>query len=564
MSWTTEALTPFGLCVRCDAGTSVDSFTAEQLHGWVTEHGVVVIRGAEPTAKRDLPAVARRLGPLLPWSFGSINELKVDPAKRNYLFTEREVPLHWDGAFVGVIPRYLFFQCVMAPPEGTGGETLFADTRRVLEAADDETLAAWRRQVVRYQTDKIVHYGGEFTSPVIAPHPMTGVDTIRYAEPVVDLNPVRAEPLGDADADAFHEDMHKRLFDPDAMYAHVWEDGDYVIADNHTLLHGRNAFTEPAARYLQRINVLDPGRDDWQWLWDSLRIRRPEFMVAEIPILLIATLLAAPTLAVFGTGTWWLAVVVFFLMFHFGDIINCLADRDLDAVYKTKQSEAVYGLGVANVRMQLAVTTALALGLSVFLGRWWLTLLVALGLAWGSQYSVGPLHLKSRGLWQVVTLIGIIFVGPMLFIGGVAGGFPGFDLLIVAVLYGVMQQGTILVNTAEDYREDLEAGLHTSAIELGPRRTVALAWTMVAVGGSGLLAWFGSGADTTGTTYALGLFTGAWIWVLLDVGTLWWALRGQSDETVDAMLKSWALRMPLWITTLAWSVLFTTWMGHPW
>ena len=45
MSVALEPLAPFGLLVRCD-GEDIDSFDAEQLHGWVAEHGVVVVRGA--------------------------------------------------------------------------------------------------------------------------------------------------------------------------------------------------------------------------------------------------------------------------------------------------------------------------------------------------------------------------------------------------------------------------------------------------------------------------------------------------------------------------------------
>jgi len=562
-----EPQSPFGLLVQCD-GEDIDSFDAEQLHSWVAEHGVVVLRGATTPAKRHLPRLARKLGPLLPWPFGAINELKVDTSRKNYLFTTAAVPLHWDGAFVGTIPRYLWFRCVQAPPSDTGGQTLFVDGQRVLQRAGPEQIDAWRRQVVRYHTDHVVHYGGSFEQAMVAPHPLDGTDTLRFAEPVDDLNPVQARPLGVDDEDAFHDDLRATLYDPDVLYAHTWADGDVVIADNHRLLHGRAAFTEPGSRHIQRINVLDPTRAPWQWLWDSLRIRRPEFMVAEVPILLIATLLVADDTAVFATGVWWVAALTFFLMFHFGDIVNCLADRDLDAVYKTRQSEAVYGLGVDNVRAQLVATgvlaMALASGLAWQLERPWLVGLVAVGLLWGAQYSLGPLHLKSRGLWQVVTLVGIIFVGPMLFISGVVGGWPSPEVWAFALLYGTMQEGTILVNTAEDYREDLESGLTTSAIALGPRNTVALSWAMVALGGSGIQLGLWQHAHTLGTAYGLGLLTASWLAVLLDIGLLWWFLDEQSDDATDALLKRWALRMPLWITALAWSTLVAVWMGTPW
>ena len=35
--------------------------------------------------------------------------MKVDQQAQNYLYTNRSVPFHWDGAFAGRVPRYIFF-----------------------------------------------------------------------------------------------------------------------------------------------------------------------------------------------------------------------------------------------------------------------------------------------------------------------------------------------------------------------------------------------------------------------------------------------------------------------
>lgn len=173
------------------------------------------------------------------------------------------------------------------------------------------------------------------------------------------------------------------------------------------------------------MNVLGPERTWVDGVKDAIRIRRPEFMVAEIPILLIVALLVARPGAL-ATGTFVETIVLFFLLFHFGDMINCLADRDLDAVYKTRLSEAVKGLGVRNVKWQLALTVAAAVGLAAHLarvtGKVDVLGLVIAGLALGSQYSVGPLRLKGRGLWQVGALWAVIFVGPMLLVAGAVSG----------------------------------------------------------------------------------------------------------------------------------------------
>src|SRR5688572_30528012 len=115
-----------------------------------------------------------------------------------------------------------------------------------------------------------------------------------------------------------------------------------------------------------------------------LRIRRVEFRIAEIPILAIPVLLLIGDTAILQTFAFWEGVFIFFLLFAFGDMINCLADRDLDAIYKPHLSAAVYGLGVGFVTFQIVATAAIAFILSVHLAwrlnRWLLVPLVAIGL----------------------------------------------------------------------------------------------------------------------------------------------------------------------------------------
>jgi len=54
----------------------------------------------------------------------------------------------------------------------------------------------------------------------------------------------------------FLRDLRKRLYDPAACLAHTWKPGDVVMTDNHALLHGRRAYTDPGRRHLRRVNIL--------------------------------------------------------------------------------------------------------------------------------------------------------------------------------------------------------------------------------------------------------------------------------------------------------------------
>lgn len=260
MNPTLAPLTPYGLEVRAAAAPSADlrDLAPESVHQWLRLHRVALFRGFRALDEPAFIACAERLGELLRWEFGYVNHLRVDPHAKNYLFTTSEVPLHWDGAFAARVPRYIFFQCRAAPAAGGGGETLFAETTRVLASATPEERSRWAGVEVTYSTEKVVHYGGSVRVPLLGRHPVTHEEVLRFAEPVVDLNPVRLDIHGlpPAEHAEFLASMRRRLYAPEVCLAVPWSAGDFLLADNHALLHGRRAFAEGGARDIERINVL--------------------------------------------------------------------------------------------------------------------------------------------------------------------------------------------------------------------------------------------------------------------------------------------------------------------
>jgi 4-hydroxybenzoate polyprenyltransferase len=300
-----------------------------------------------------------------------------------------------------------------------------------------------------------------------------------------------------------------------------------------------------------------------RFLLYMLRIRRVEFRVAEIPILAIPVLLLIEDAAPLKTFAFWEGVFIFFLLFAFGDMVNCLADRDLDAVYKPHLSEAVYGLGVRFVTFQVLATAALALALSAhlswLLGRWLLCALVAVGLALGAAYSVPPVRLKGRGFAQLVCLWLIIFVGPMLFVALLVDAYPPPVLLVLAAAYGTLQMGVILINTAEDYPEDLAAGIRTTVVATGLRAGVTLALWLTAAGSVGLLATLAVlfRRRQAGLPWAAALLPAACACVYVS-GSIWGLRRAVAGGDVAEQIrtvKRVAKRVPLWVTVVAWSTL---------
>lgn len=555
----TRALAPFGLEVVLRSGATLGDVDVETLHAWVAEHRLVVFKSAKRTTKLELVRHARRLGPLQAWPFGAVHEVEPKASPKNYLYTRRAVPLHWDGAFAGQAPRYLVFQCLSAPDRALGGETIFVDTTRVWERADEPLRDRLRQLRFTYETERVAHYGGRFTASVVSVHPHTHATVLRFAEPVVDVNPVHVRLDGEgavASAAAIRE-VCAALSLPEAAFLHAWEEGDVLVADNHALLHGRRPFEGGSERHLWRVNVLDPPDEPsaLEVARDMLRIRRPEFMVAEIPIFAIAALRARTDV---GASRLAELVVLFFALFHFGDMANCLADRELDAVYKTRLAESVMRLGPDRVARHLVVTALVALGVAAHFAWAIRSLdplaLTAVGLVLGHQYSFGPVRFKSRGLLQVVALWAVIFVGPMLLVSRVlTRELP--DLALFAA-YGAMQQGTIAVNTAEDLPEDEDASIRTSAVALGLRGILALALVLVGGGGATVLAILGREILARGDGWPCVPFVAGWAWVLFELASL--ARKVRASATRDAALdhvRKYARRMPVWITVTAWGTL---------
>ena len=185
-------------------------------------------------------------------------ELKESPDPKNYLFSRERVPFHWDGAFHKV-PSYLAFYCVEAPVKDAGGQTLFANTEMIWEGATPQEKTFWTQIELTYETQKLAHYGGKVKGPLVQRHPATGKPILRFAEAVeTALNPVslKIDGIPDLTHVAFVAKMQRKIYSPAYVYQHEWKPCDVLIADNHSLVHGRRAFEKDCPRHLRRIQLI--------------------------------------------------------------------------------------------------------------------------------------------------------------------------------------------------------------------------------------------------------------------------------------------------------------------
>jgi alpha-ketoglutarate-dependent taurine dioxygenase/1,4-dihydroxy-2-naphthoate octaprenyltransferase len=567
-TYSLEPQLPFGLLVRANLpGQTIENFSAAQLEEWVREHRILIFRGFELFSKPAFALYAQQLGEPLQWPFGAINELRVKIDAKNYLYTPSAVPLHWDGAFVGKIPYLIFFQCLKAPrPEDRGGTT-FADTIRTLARATPEQRQRWELATLRYRTEKIVHYGGTLTQRLVQAHPVTGEATLRFAEPVHDLNPVTVEALNakpEEEATLIAE-LQAALYAPEVFYIHTWADGDIVLADNHALLHGRDAFLNPNERHIQRINLLarPAQRGLREFLKNSKTLRRTEFLLAEVPIFLIPVLLSAEDLSFLRTPELYVGLAGIYLLFNFGDMVNAYADRRVDAVYKSHLSNAIFELGDQGVRWQMRASVAGTVLISVWLtrhtGRWQFVPLTLIGWALGFQYSWRPLHFKSRGLWQLPALWAVLFFGPMAYTSSLVTHFPRRPMLTLAAAYGLLQMAVLMLNNAEDYTEDQAADLRTMVVAMGLHRSLRIAQTMVAGAGIvtlGSLFYLYRSAKLPAAAY-LGLLplAGALVHVSRGYAGINQKIADKNEPAAATIIKENGMLVPKWLNATAYTCL---------
>lgn len=255
---------PFGLCIEPEqAGDDIRNLSVDRLRELVWNQRLIVLRGFKTfTGAEDFANYCERWGQISVWPFGKVLELVEQNNPEDHIFDNNYVPLHWDGMYRPQVPEFQVFHCVKAPLAGQGGRTSFSNTVLALENASEPAKELWKKVTGSYQR-KMEFYDSQMVSPVVDEHALRGFPVIRYNEPPAAgfgnfLNPPTLEFTGvSADEIAeFHRTLREALYAPQNFYAHEWQEGDIVVADNFSLLHGREGFVTKAPRHLRRVHVL--------------------------------------------------------------------------------------------------------------------------------------------------------------------------------------------------------------------------------------------------------------------------------------------------------------------
>jgi len=232
---------------------------AISLRDEVDQYKLIVIQGIEKLSKEEFSQFSKIVSrkdslsdSFLSWDFGHVMELKENEQSENYLFSKERVPFHWDGAFHEV-PNILVFNSLVTMKSG---KTIFFNTESVLSEMSSNEISKLENISILYETEKIAHYGGALNQRVIDKHPISGKRVIRLGEEVKSLkNPVTRRIEG-LDSNEAIKKLEKLFYKQRHHYAHEWNEGDIVLADNFSLLHGREEFTNSnVKRHLRRIQI---------------------------------------------------------------------------------------------------------------------------------------------------------------------------------------------------------------------------------------------------------------------------------------------------------------------
>jgi alpha-ketoglutarate-dependent taurine dioxygenase len=278
MNYKVTHLKPFGVVLEpTRTNIKVNELEIEPLRHLFWQNQLVVLRGFDTFQNaEEFSNYCERWGEVSLWPFGKVLELIEQDSPEDHIFDHRYVPLHWDGMYRPQVPEYQIFHCVKAPLQGQGGKTTFSNTILALKSSSAEVTELWDKVTGTYQR-KMEFYNSKTVSPIITKHPQRDFSVIRYNEPpsqakgdLVNPPDLKFTGVSEEELDGVHELLEQALYSAESFYAHEWQTGDLVIADNFSLLHGREGFVSKSPRHIQRVHVLsnppfdNPGLESYE------------------------------------------------------------------------------------------------------------------------------------------------------------------------------------------------------------------------------------------------------------------------------------------------------------
>ena len=225
-------------------------------------HGLLVFREQHLTAEAQLRLAA---------VFGQVECDNETATGFNYVSNVAEdgvnpagpLGFHTDHSMYPNLLYGIMLYGIQVPPEGAGGETLFASAK-LAYAALPESL----KQRIEGLTSRhgypdlsksqafpgILADGPHAERPLALLHPYTADKILFLSRRHVDC----ILELPRSESDALIETLSAYLGRPEHVYRHVWRPGDVVVWDNIALQHARTDFDPRWPRHLRRMQIGNP------------------------------------------------------------------------------------------------------------------------------------------------------------------------------------------------------------------------------------------------------------------------------------------------------------------
>ena len=213
-----------------------------------------------------------------------------------------------------------------------------------------------------------------------------------------------------------------------------------------------------------------------------LHVCRIEYLPAEILGVIIPFMLSGKFLINLPILE---ALIVFFLLYWSGFLINAMEDVEVDKKFKKYVASGVKELGKrilsVLILFHLIVSFILSFHISLQISNMWLFIFVIISTFFGLSYSIKPFHFKVRGVLHSTLAFSAVFA-PFFFLYYVIAGFPPISIIFIIIALTITHYGIALVNQSQDYIEDKEGGLTTPAVKWGLAETLILALILSFIG----------------------------------------------------------------------------------
>ncbi len=230
-------------------------------------HLVLVLRGHAHPGDAELVRFGERFGELVKGSelFGlssvpeilRINNVVDEDGKPQGLLASSDLDWHADYSFVPTVGKESFLEAVELPRRDSP-PTSFCSQYAALERLPRAMLDMLRpltafHNIKAYKTEELNYLDTpDAEHPVILRHPDTGREILYVNR----SNTRRIAGMPADESDDLLNQLYAHQTDPDYIYAHRWQAGDFVVFDTLGTQHRRDAFDPSERRVMRQLSTL--------------------------------------------------------------------------------------------------------------------------------------------------------------------------------------------------------------------------------------------------------------------------------------------------------------------